>query len=255
MRRHAILLATVALIAGSGLAAIPSAQAAPSGEQLDMYTVRAPAADAAGFARSGLDVVALKPVGALTEARVVLSAVEREGLQARGFDVKVTRDKQGRSASQRAAAQAAGGYNVWRSWDEPGGIRDELHAVARANPQLVKLEVLGHTHGGRELLALKLTQSANRVRDGVRPAVLYRGRPSPAPLLRRPMARERHEDQAAAETDGTVVRRRRQPRRLSVHLRSPTAVAEEPSRQQRRRPDHRRRRRRPEPQLQRALEL
>ena len=28
---------------------------------------------------------------------------------------------------QFAAKQAADGFNVWRSWDEAGGIRDELN--------------------------------------------------------------------------------------------------------------------------------
>jgi hypothetical protein len=172
MRRHAIALAATALVASS-LAVIQPVQAAPADEQLDMYTVRPPAADAAGFARGGLDVVSLKPAGSMTVAQIVLSPAERKSLQARGFDVAVTRDKQGRSEAQRAAAQAASGYAVYRSWDEPGGIRDELHAVARDNPQLVKLEVLGHTYGGRELLALKVTQSARDVPDGSRPAVLY----------------------------------------------------------------------------------
>src|SRR6476619_3855041 len=138
-----------------------------------MYTVRAPAAQAAGFARSGFDVVSLKPSGAMTEAQMVLSPAERDSLHARGYDIAVTKDKQGRSEAQRAAAQAASGYTVYRSWDEPGGIRDELHAVAAQNPQLVKLEVLGHTYQGRELLALKVTQGARGTPDGTRPAVLY----------------------------------------------------------------------------------
>ncbi len=172
MRRRPILLAAAAL-GISCLAAIQPAQAKPTAVQLDMYTVRAPAAEAAGFVSSGLDVVAQKPAGAMTEAQIVLSPAERDAFVARGYDVKVTRDQQGRSQAQRAAAEAAGGFTVWRSWDEPGGIRDELHAVAAANPQLVKLEVLGHTYGGRELLALKVTQSANDVADGTRPAVLY----------------------------------------------------------------------------------
>lgn len=173
MRRQPTLLVVAALVITSA-AAIQTARAKPAGSgALDMYTVRAPAADAAGFAGSGLDVVSLKPAGNATEAQLVLSSAERDSLEARGFDVKVTRDKQGRSQAQRAAAQAASGYNVFRSWDEPGGIRDELHAVARDNPQLVKLEVLGHTHQGRELLALKVTQGARGLPDGGRPAVLY----------------------------------------------------------------------------------
>ncbi|HKF31820.1 MAG TPA: M14 family zinc carboxypeptidase, partial [Jatrophihabitantaceae bacterium] len=173
MRRHIILL-TAAALAVSSVAAIQAAHAKPAGgDALDVYTVRAPADDAAGFARSGLDVVSLKPQGTMTEAQIVLSPSERASLEARGYDVKVTRDKQGRSQAQRAAAQAASGYQVFRSWDEPGGIRDEMYAVARDNPQLVKLEVLGHTYQGRELLALKVTQGARGIPDGARPAVLY----------------------------------------------------------------------------------
>ncbi|HEY3712931.1 MAG TPA: hypothetical protein VGL39_00290 [Jatrophihabitantaceae bacterium] len=118
MRHRAILLAVAALTL-SGATAIQSAQAKPPADPLDMYTVRAPAADAAGFAGSGLDVVKLTPDGATTEAQIVLSSAERDSLQARGYDVEVTRDAQGRSESQRAAAQAVNGFTVYRSWDEP----------------------------------------------------------------------------------------------------------------------------------------
>ena len=48
-----------------------------------------------------------------------------------------------------------------------------MYELARRNPQLVKLEVLGKTHQGREYIALKLTQGAREVPDGSRPAVLY----------------------------------------------------------------------------------
>ncbi len=72
----------------------------------------------------------------------------------------LTRVKGGKTVRQFAAAQAAGGFNVWRSYDEPGGIRDQLYASPRDNPQLAKLEVLGHTGQGREILAVKLTQGA-----------------------------------------------------------------------------------------------
>jgi hypothetical protein len=87
--------------------------------------------------------------------------------------VTLKRNRRGRTVSAQAAAQAVGGYNVYRSWDEPGGIRDELYTVARQNPNLVKLEVLGRTHQRRELIALKVTQGAKGKRDGSRPAVLY----------------------------------------------------------------------------------
>jgi hypothetical protein len=85
----------------------------------------------------------------------------------------VKRNRRGRSVSAQARAQAVGGYNVYRSWDEPGGIRDELYRVARRNPRIVKLRVLGRTTQGREIIGLKVTRRARRTRDGSRPAVLY----------------------------------------------------------------------------------
>ena len=62
---------------------------------------------------------------------------------------------------------------MWRSYDEPGGIRDQMYAIAANNPQVAKLVKLGTTIQGREILAIKLTQGADGQADGSRPAVLY----------------------------------------------------------------------------------
>ena len=140
---------------------------------LDMYTADVSAADAAEIAASGFDVADSRVTDAGVSLDMVLTADEARSLQARGLDVKVKKNKNGKSAKQLADEQAAEGYTVWRSWDEPGGIRDELYRLAKQNPQLVKLEVLGHTYQGREIIALKLTQGARGQADGTRPAVLY----------------------------------------------------------------------------------
>ncbi|SIN89899.1 M14 family metallopeptidase [Agromyces cerinus] len=140
---------------------------------LDMYTADVSAADAAEIAAGGFDVADSRVTDAGVSLDMVLTADEAKGLQARGLDVKVKKNKNGKSAKQLATEQAANGYNVWRSWDEQGGIRDELYRLAKQNPQLVKLEVLGHTYQGREIIALKLTQGARGQADGTRPAVLY----------------------------------------------------------------------------------
>ncbi len=153
---------------------MPGAYAADRADgPLDMYTAHVDAGKAGELARSGFDVVAVRNVGDRADVDLVLTSSEVAALMRRGIPVDPKRDKNGKTQRQLAAEQAAGGYNVWRSWDEPGGIRDELYAVARDNPQLVKLEVLGHTYQGRELVALKVTQGANDVPDAARPAVLY----------------------------------------------------------------------------------
>jgi hypothetical protein len=149
---------------------------APAGAQgrdaLQMYTLKGDAAKISKAA-SGVELVDVRQTASGIKADAVLTSAEHSKLAASGVDVELLRNAKGQTVTQQAARQAAGGFNVWRSWDEPGGIRDELYAVARRNPQLVKLEVLGHTHQGRELIALKVTQGANDVPDASRPAVLY----------------------------------------------------------------------------------
>lgn len=140
---------------------------------LDMYTANVTGQEAAEIAAAGFDVANSKVTDSGVSVDLVLTAGEAKGLQARGLDVKVKKNKDGKSAKQLAAEQAAAGYDVFRSWDEPGGIRDELYSLARKNAGVVKLEVLGHTYEGREIIALKLTQAAKGTPDGTRPAVLY----------------------------------------------------------------------------------
>ena len=139
---------------------------------LQMYTVQGPAGEVAE-ATQGVELAGVKQTASGTKAEAVLTRGQVSKLKASGVSVKLTRNKKGQTVVEQAAAMAVNGFNVWRSWDEQGGIRDELYRLARENPQLVKLEVLGHTHQGRELIALKLTQGARGVPDGSRPAVLY----------------------------------------------------------------------------------
>ena len=140
---------------------------------LELYTATVDATKAAQLESGGYDVAAVRPAFAGTEVDLVLSPGERKRLAREGVALRLKKDKQGRTQTQRAALQEAGGFTVYRSWDEPGGIRDELYALARRNPQLLKLEVIGRSHEGREYIALKMTQGAREVPDGTRPAVLY----------------------------------------------------------------------------------
>ncbi len=153
------------------LALAPTA-GAQSSEGLDMYTLEGPP-DEIARAASGVELVAPRETPAGVRADAVLTKAQRGRVAAAGVTIKLKRNKKGLTVRQQAARQAANGFNVYRSWDEPGGIRDELYRLARRNPKLVKLEVLGKTHQGRELIALKVTKDARKVRDGSRPSVLY----------------------------------------------------------------------------------
>src|SRR3954453_18399367 len=135
-----------------------STAAAKSSARLEMYTL---VGDAGAIAKAtqGVELAGGRQSAAGFKADAVLTSDQVSKLRASGVNVALKRNKKGQTVTEQARAMAVGGYNVYRSWDEPGGIRDELHAIASRNPNLVKLEVLGHTYQGRELMALKLTQS------------------------------------------------------------------------------------------------
>lgn len=161
------------LAAAAGLAA-PAGRADDAGAgsepELDLYRIRATPAEVRGLGRVGIDVVAIR-AGGIAEA--VLTPPDVARVTARGLRPIRWRDAQGRSVADLARDQAAGGYIVWRSWDQPGGLRDELAELARKHPDLVRAEVIGRSVQGRDILAVRVTGDAPQVPDGARPAVLY----------------------------------------------------------------------------------
>ncbi|HEX5087658.1 MAG TPA: M14 family zinc carboxypeptidase [Nocardioides sp.] len=178
MRRSSLVTLVLALLValGAGLTAAAGTSSPSAGRDpgpLDVYTAAVTADQLSLLTQAGVDVSEQRRTEGAVEVDMVLDKAQAKALRGHGIDLKLKRIKGGQTVRQFAAAQAAGGFNVWRSYDEAGGIRDQLYAVARKNPQLVKLEVLGHTGQGREIIAVKLTQGAQEVPDGARPAVLY----------------------------------------------------------------------------------
>ncbi|HEY3140181.1 MAG TPA: M14 family metallopeptidase [Acidimicrobiales bacterium] len=154
----------------------PAQPGADDSGPLDLYTGAMTSEQAKQLADGGLDIVATEPSadGTNVDVQAVLSQDELARVEARtGVDMQLKLNANGQSSAEAAALQAASGFNVWRSWDEAGGIRDEMNQIAADNPNIVKREVLATTYQGREILALKVTTGANRGRDGHKPAVLY----------------------------------------------------------------------------------
>jgi len=120
-----------------------------------------------------LDVAASKTTAKGVRLDLVLTKGQVRALRAKGISVHLLRNSKGQTARQAAAAQMTSGYNVWRDYDGPDGFRSYMYDLAKRNPQLLKLEVIGHTGKGREIIALKMTQGAKEVPDGSRPAALY----------------------------------------------------------------------------------
>jgi hypothetical protein len=164
--------ATLGLAAAAIALAIAPAADAKGREKLEMYTLEGNA-DTIARATRGVELAGVRRTSSGLRANAVLTRGQRAKAAASGVKIELTRNKKGQTVTEQAAAQKAAGFDVWRSWDERGGIRDELFEVARRNRDIVKLEVLGRTNQGRELIALKVTQDARTEADGSRPAVLY----------------------------------------------------------------------------------
>ncbi len=76
---------------------------------------------------------------------LVLTARDADRLRGQGVDLSLKRNGKGQTVRQQAEAMAASGYSVYRSYDEQDGILDELYAIAKRNPAIVKLKVIGPT--------------------------------------------------------------------------------------------------------------
>ena len=174
MRRWLSLV--IAAIVGMALM-VPAGGAAEQrrGQQdrLDAYTAKVDARQFGQLVEQGFDVSPGAKGTGKFEVDLVLSPQQRAKLAGEGIKTNLTRVRGGQTVQQFAAAQAEDGFEVWRSWDEPGGFRDQMYEVAEDNPQIAKLVKLGTSVQGREVLAIKLTQGARGQRDGKRPAVLY----------------------------------------------------------------------------------
>ena len=149
--------------------------AAPRAAQpLDAYVVRGVSAQQLdALTRAGYDLSEAHPTGDTSRVDLVLTTAQADQLRDQGFSLRLARVKGGQTVRQFAAAQAVGGYTVWRSYDEPGGIRDQLVAASKTYPGVTKLVKLGTTYQGRDILALKVTQGARGQKDGSRPAVIF----------------------------------------------------------------------------------
>ena len=80
--------------------------------------------------------------GSATKVETVLTERQAARLAAKGVKLEVKRIG-GKAASQVLREQAAAGLDAFRSYSEPGGIRDEIAAVAARYPMLTKVVTIG----------------------------------------------------------------------------------------------------------------
>ena len=175
-RRVVAVLGAIVML--NGLSALGSAgQPAAGDDRLDVYVGKLDLRQLAELRASGVDPheIAAKPTrGAEADVEVVLSGEQAQALAEQGIEL-APKEIDGQTAAELSTQQAAEGYTVYRTYSEPGGIKDEIEQAAADNPAITKLVTIGQSVQGKDILALKVTNKAKSTKDGRRPATLFVG--------------------------------------------------------------------------------
>lgn len=181
MLRSRLAVGTVICLATLTLNAPAQAQPNTGPERdpaaLEVYTGQISPGQLAHLRRLGIDQEDLQTAPASdgnVRVEVVLSNKQARSLRAKGVNLSV-KTIRGVPASQTLRRQALEGWSVYRSYSEPGGLRDELIQTAKDHPSLTKLVTLGRTTNGQPILGLKVTTLARWLPDGLKPSSVYIG--------------------------------------------------------------------------------
>jgi hypothetical protein len=157
---------------------LPDSGAVVTAGQLKGYTATVDGTTLEELVDSGYDVTPTDESLKGVKVFLVLSAGERKALNRKGISTTfVSAGQEQESSEFTTASESIYGWEVFRSYDEPGGIEDQLRAIGNnpAYADFVKLYDLGDTIQGRDILAIRMTQGAGSLALGARPAVLYQG--------------------------------------------------------------------------------
>ncbi|MBP2703252.1 immune inhibitor A [Microbispora sp. RL4-1S] len=167
-------MAAALLVPATGAQAAPG-DPLPPPDRVELYQVDGEPGTGGSLAQKGFDVVQQRPQSGKEHVELTATPAELKKLQRLGYRPEPVRNGQGQTQLQAARAQATAGYTVWRSYSEKGGIADQLKSIADANKDIAKVESIGKTVQGKDILALKLTKLARLLPDGAKPSVLYSG--------------------------------------------------------------------------------
>ncbi|GAA0922375.1 M14 family metallopeptidase [Nonomuraea longicatena] len=145
----------------------------PPGDRIELYELDAAPGTGEKLREAGFDIVRQQVKNGKEHIELTAARDDLAGLGKLGHRPEPVRNAQGQTQLEAAKAQAAGGHTVWKSYSEPGGIADQLRAIAAANKDVVELQSIGKTVQGKDILAAKVTSLARVLPDGRKPAVLY----------------------------------------------------------------------------------
>ncbi|WP_030347990.1 M14 family metallopeptidase [Streptomyces sp. NRRL S-1022] len=174
-RARSILAVGALLIGGASLAPTAQAQSAspaPSGpDEVKVFRAEVTQKQVPLLLKAGQDGHELgEQAAAGGRTRVEVYLTEKQAAQLRKQGVTLTEHTLSARAEARVEDAAQG---VFRPYSGSGGLREEILRTARAHPGLTKVESIGRTVRGQDILALKLTRDAKKSKDGSKPSVLY----------------------------------------------------------------------------------
>ncbi len=173
LRRSIVALLFLTLIAPAFVRGA-SADSQLGAGGIDAYMIAVDEAGLRDVANGQYDILSIHDKQGGYEVGLALNAEEAAELGLQGRTPRLWRDPAtGMTYSHTADVALQEGFNVWRSYDEEGGIRDELEQTVLDHPDIIERVVIGTTHQDREILALRVTRDANNVEQGTRPAALY----------------------------------------------------------------------------------
>lgn len=175
MRRRARSILAAASLLIAGVAAAPVAGAQPNdrdgGDDLSVWRAVVTKEQVPLLLDAGADAHEMtEQVPAKGSATVELFLTGRQAGQLRGQGVELTEHRLTAQAEKRVDAAGDG---VFRPYGGPNGLKQEVLDTARANPGITKVVSIGKTVKGQDILALKVSKGAQRVKDGSKPATLY----------------------------------------------------------------------------------
>ncbi|MFJ4520457.1 M14 family zinc carboxypeptidase [Streptomyces sp. NPDC088810] len=174
-RARSILAVGALLIGGASLAPTAQAQSAspaPSGpDEVKVFRAEVTKQQVPLLLKAGQDGHELgEQAAAGGRTRVEVYLTDKQAAQLRKQGVTLTEHSLSARAEARVEDAAQG---VFRPYSGSGGLKQEILRTARAHPGLTKVESIGRTVKGQDILALKLTRNAKKSKDGSKPSVLY----------------------------------------------------------------------------------
>ncbi|RPE44826.1 immune inhibitor A peptidase M6 [Streptomyces sp. Ag109_O5-1] len=174
-RARSILAVGALLIGGASLAPIAQAQTGsspkPDPGEVKVYRAAVTKKQIPLLLKAGQDGHELGDQvsgSGKTEVELYLTGDQAKKLEKQG--VGLTEHTLSAKAETRVEDASQG---VFRPYSGSGGLKAEILATAQANPGLTKVESIGKTIDGQDILALKLTKGAKKSKDGSKPSVLY----------------------------------------------------------------------------------